>query len=170
VVAFCRLRECPLCRDVIEEDGAVFVPRPFFIGDEFWQYAKVPIHWDCFAHWEKRPEFAGRYFEANAAGAEHNQFWGVAHRDEQSFVSVNPSQYVQEVQVMLAETGSDFRVNLADWQDWLEGEWFEACRHQLEREALAGLIPAFREKFPTAEAVVEAAGWRNGLRRPVRDV
>ena len=66
-----------------DEDSPVFVPRPFFIGEEFWEYAETPIHWDCFAHWEKRPEFARRYFQANAEGAEHNQFWGVARRDEQ---------------------------------------------------------------------------------------
>lgn len=159
IAAFERLDDCPLCGDVIEEDSPVFVPRPFFIGPEFWHLAKVPIHWDCFARWDQRPEFARRYFQANVEGAEHNQFWGVAHRDEHSFVSVNPSQYVQEVQVILAETGSDFRVNLADWQDWLEGEWFESCQHEIEREALARVIPFFREKFPTAEAVVEAAGF-----------
>ena len=149
VAAFCRLRDCPLCREVIEEDSAVFVPRPFFIGAEFWAYAKVPIHWDCFARWEQRPEFARRYFQANVESAEHNQFWGIAHRDEQSFVSVNPSQYVQEIQVMLAETASDFRVKLADWQDWLEGGWFESCNHEVEKEALGKLLPFFHEKFPT---------------------
>jgi len=158
VAAFCQLPACPLCREVIEDGSPVFVMRPFYIA-EYWQYAKVPIHWDCFARWEKRPDFARRYFEANVGGAENNQFWGVAHRDELSFVSVNPSQYVQEVQVMLAETGSDFRVKLADWQDWLEGEWFEACRHEVEREALGRMIPLFREKFSTAEAAVKAAGF-----------
>jgi hypothetical protein len=125
VTAFSRLPACPLCRDVIEEDAPVFVPRPFFTGDEFWQYAEVPIHWDCFARWERRPEFARRYFRANAEAAGHNQFWGVARHDEQVLVTVNPSEYVEEVEVLLAETGSSFRVPLADWQGWLEGEWFE---------------------------------------------
>lgn len=158
VAAFCRLPDCPLCREVIEEDSPVFVMRPFYIA-EYWQYAKEPIHFDCFARWDKRPDFARRYFDANVEDADRNQFWGIAHRDENCFVSVNPSQYVQEVQVMLAETASDFRVKLPEWQDWLEGEWFETCRHEVEREALGRVIPLFREKFLTAEVVVEAAGF-----------
>lgn len=162
VAAFSRLPACPLCNEVIEEGSPVFVPRPFFTGPEFWRYAKVPIHWNCFARWDQRPEFARRYFEANAEAAEQNQFWGVARRDEQVLVSVNPSQYVEEVEVVLAETGSSFRVPLADWEGWLEGEWFEACRHEVEREALAGLVPSIREAFPTAEAVVGAAGFSPG--------
>ena len=47
-------------------------------------------------------------------------------------------------------------MKLADWQDWLEGEWFESCHHEVEREARGKLLPFFREKFPTADAVVEA--------------
>ena len=65
----------------------------------------------------------------------HNQSWGMARCDDQVQVTVNPSQYVQEVDVLLAETGSSFRIPLADWEDWLGGEWFEACRHEVEREA-----------------------------------
>jgi hypothetical protein len=159
VAAFARLPACPLCREVIEYNSPVFVPRPFFIGQEFWKYAKVPIHWNCFAGWEQRPEFARRYFQANAEAAEHNQFWGVACRDEQVLVSVNPSQYVKEVELVLAATGSSFRIPLSDWQDWLEGEWFDACRHEVERETLAGLVPSFRAAFPTAEVLLQSAGF-----------
>jgi hypothetical protein len=159
VAGFSRLPACPLCEEVIEEDSPVFVPRPFFIGDEFWRYAKTPIHWDCFARWEQRREFARQYFQAKAEAAEHNQFWGVACRDEQVLVTVNPSQYVQEVEVLLAETGSSFRLHLDDWQDWLEGGWFDACRHEAEREALAGLIPSFKERLPTSGAVIKTAGF-----------
>ncbi len=159
VAAFSRLRDCPLCGEVIEEGSPVFVPRPTFARGEFWVLAKVPIHWDCFARWEKRPEFARLYFQAYVAATERNPFWGVARRDEQVLVSVNPAKDVAEVEVLLAETGSSFRVPLADWEGWLEGEWFDACRHEVEREALAGLVPSFRAAFPTAEAVVEAAGF-----------
>ena len=159
VAVFSRLPACPLCGEIIEEDSPVFVARPFHVGAEFWQYAEMPIHWDCFARWEKRPEFARRYFQANAEATEHNEFWGVARRDEHVLVSVNPSGYVKEIEVLLAETGSSFRIPLMDWQDWVEGEWFDACRHEVEREILGRLIPSFREKFPTADALVEAAGF-----------
>jgi hypothetical protein len=90
IAEFSRLPACPLCGEVIEEDSPVFVPRPFFIGEEFWEYAEMPIHWGCFARWEKRPEFARRYFEANAESARQNEFWGVARRDDRVLVQVNP--------------------------------------------------------------------------------
>jgi hypothetical protein len=126
---------------------------------EFFALVKQPIHWDCYARWEKRPAFARQYFDANVAAAEHNQFWGMARRDDQVLVTVNPGQYVEEIEVLLAETGSAFRLPLADWQDWVEGEWFEGCRHEVERDALAGLIPSLREAFPTTDALVKAAGF-----------
>jgi hypothetical protein len=40
----------------------------------------------------------------------------------------------------------------------LNGEWFEGCHHEIEREALAAVLPLLRSKLPTAEAVVTAAG------------
>jgi hypothetical protein len=159
VAAFARLPSCPLCREVIEEGSPVFVARPFGMDLEFYALVKRPIHWDCFARWEKRPEFARQYFQANVAAMEHNRFWGVARRDEQALVTVNPSRYVEEISVLLAATGSSFRVPLADWSDWLAGEWFEACSHEVERAALAALVLSFRTAFPTAEAVVVAAGF-----------
>ena len=159
VAAFARLPTCPLCQEVIEERSPVFVARPFGMDPEFYALVKTPIHWDCFACWEKRPKFARQYFQANVAEIEHNRFWGVARSDDNVLLTVNPSQYVQVVDVLLAETGSSFRVPLADWQDWLDGEWFEACRHEVERAILASLVPSWRAELPTAEAVVEAAGF-----------
>ncbi|MDB5335699.1 MAG: hypothetical protein JWN70_1318 [Planctomycetaceae bacterium] len=54
---------------------------------------------------------------------------------------------------MLAETGSWFRLGLANWEDWLANKWPEDCRHEIEREALAAVIPVLRLRFPTAEDV-----------------
>jgi hypothetical protein len=71
--------------------------------------------------------------------------------------SGNPTR-VGMVDVMLAATGSGFRIRLGDWEDWLDGEWFECCHHEIEREALAAVLPLLRSKLPTAEAVVPAAG------------
>jgi hypothetical protein len=91
----------------------------------------------------------------NSSGSKHNGFWGVARSDEQVLVAVNPSAYVREVSVVLAQTGSDFRVHLDDSPDWLEGEWSEGCRHECEWEALAAVIPSPREHWPTAEALAD---------------
>ncbi|MEW6744460.1 MAG: hypothetical protein AB1486_17030 [Planctomycetota bacterium] len=69
--------------------------------------------------------------------------------------------------MMLAETGSGFRIPLADWEDWLGGEWFEQCRHEIEREALSAVLPLLRSKLPTADAVVAAAGTEDRDESPI---
>lgn len=158
VVAFGRLRKCPLCDDVIDEGDRVFYARPFSLDADLYRFVETPMHWDCYARWEQRPRFARQYFNANVDSIRHNQFWEVVRCDEEILVTVNPSEYVREASVVLAETGSDFRIYLDDWADWLEGEWFEACSHECEREALGAIIPSLREQFPTGEVLINAAG------------
>jgi hypothetical protein len=143
---------------VIDEDDPVYAARPFGLEPDLYRYVETPIHWDCYARWEHRPRFTRQYFAANLESIRHNQYWGIARCDERVFITVNPGEYVRQVDVLLAETGSSFRIHLDEWQGWLEGEWFEACRHEAEREVLAALIPSWRESLPTAEVVVEAAG------------
>lgn len=155
VVAFAKLPMCPLCNDAIEEDAPTYYARPFGMG-EFFELVQRRIHWDCYARWEHRPRFARKYFQANVAAQAHNQFWGAARCDDRVLLTINPGGYVREIEVLLAETGSALRVPMDDWQDWLEGEWFEACRHEIEREALAGFVAAWRVELPTPEAVAAA--------------
>jgi hypothetical protein len=126
-------------------------------GSDLWQFSDAVMHWDCYAGWEHRARFARMYFEAKKGWSGQNQFWGVAHADDQLLVTANPDRLVGEVDVMLAETGSGFRVPLADWEDWLAGEWFDGCGHEVEREAVAVVLPLLRSRLPTAEAVVAAA-------------
>jgi hypothetical protein len=87
-----------------------------------------------------------------------NPYWGVAFVDDRLLVTTNPDKFVAQISITLAETGSGFRVALADWADWLGGEWVEACHHAIEHDALATVIPLLQTKFPTAESVVAAAG------------
>jgi hypothetical protein len=157
--AFGRLRECPVCNDVIEEGQSVFCTRPYTPPDpDLFAYARVPIHWDCYAGWEHRPRFARLYFAEQVKWAEGNQFWGIARKDDAVLVSVNPSRYVGEADVILAATGSSLRVPLADWEEWVEGGWFDASAHEAERDALGEVIPSLRAELPTAEALLTAAG------------
>jgi hypothetical protein len=114
-----------------------------FLGpsSDLWQFSDAVMHFDCYAMWEHRARFVRMYFEAKKEWSGQNQFWGVAHSDDRVLVTANPDKLVGEVDVMLAETGSGFRVALANWEDWLSGEWFEDCRHEIEREALLAVLP-----------------------------
>jgi len=152
-------QECPLCDVKMTESDRLFATS-HFLGPEsdLWRFSDAVMHWDCYATWEHRARFGRMYFETKRQSSGHNSYWGVAHSDDQVLVTVNPDKLVGEVDVMLAETGSGIRVALADWEDWLGGEWFESCHHEVEREAIAAVLPLLRSEMPTAEAVVAAAG------------
>src|SRR5262249_40314217 len=154
-------QECPLCGVKMNDSDRLFATSHFITGEknaDLWQYSDAVIHWDCYAKWEHRPRFARVYFECNQAWSKGNGFWGIAHCDDQVLVKTNPDKYVAEVDVTLAETGSSLRGPLADWEDWLAGECFESCNHEVERDALAVVIPLLRSKVPTGDALVTAAG------------
>lgn len=159
VAAFERLRACPLCRRPVRDDDPAFCTRPYTPPDpDLFAFARVPMHWGCYAAWEHRPRFARRYFEKQGRWAEGNQFWSIARRDDAVLVSVNPAQYVEEVDVILAATGSSLRVPLGEWEDWVAGGWFDSCAHEAEREALGEVISTLRADLPTVEALLAAAG------------
>lgn len=149
---------CPLCGVKMTNDDRRYATS-HFLGPEsdLWRFSDAVMHWDCYAKWEHRPRFGRMYFEAKRAWSGHNSYWGVAHSDDLVLVTTNPDKFVGEVDVMLAETGSGFRIPLADWEDWLGGEWFDTCRHEIEREALAAVLPLLRSKLPTADAIIAAA-------------
>ena len=149
---------CSLCGVKMTDDDRRFATS-HFLGPEsdLWRYSDAVMHWDCYAKWEHRPRFARMYFEANRQWSGQNPFWGVAHSDEQLLVTVK-RKGVRKVDITLAVTGSGFEVRLRDWKDWLDGGWSEGCGHEIEREALAAVLPLLRSKFTTAEAVIAAAG------------
>lgn len=152
-------QECPLCGAEMTDSDRLFATSHFLGPDsDLERFSDAVMHWDCYAKWEHRARFGRMYFEAKRQWSSRNQYWGVAHSDDQLLVTTNADKLVGEVDVMLAETGSGFRVSLADWEDWLAGEWFESCNHVIEREALAAVLPLLRSKLPTADVLVRAAG------------
>lgn len=149
--------KCPLCGQPMRGADRLF-GTSHFLGPEhdLAEFSDATMHWDCYAPWEHRARFARLYFEARGAGFAANPNWGVAYADERVLVSVNPAKLVSVVDVMLAETGSVQRVALAEWEDWLAGEWSHGCRHDIERRALGAVLPVLRERLATSEAVRSA--------------
>lgn len=145
---------------MIDADAPAFVARPF--GCVLFSPVRRLVHWDCFAAWDGRAAFARDYFGENVAAIRRNPYWGVARCDDRVLLTVNPARYVGEADVLLAATGSSFRVPLDEWAGWVAGGWFEACRHQVEREALGELIPVWRDGLASGEEVAAAAGFAPG--------
>lgn len=160
---------CPLCGVKMLDSDRLFATSHFLGPDsDLEEFSDAVMHWDCYANWEHRARFGRLYFESNRRSITHNEFWGVAYSDEQLLVTVNPEKLVSTISVTLAETGSGFRVALADWQDWLAGECLEECHHKVEREALLTVLPVLQSKLPTVEAIIAAAGMDIG-REPTVD-
>ena len=150
---------CPLCGVKLTTSDRLYASDRFLTPwHELGRFSNALMHWDCYATWHHRPRFARIYFEAKRAWAGHNPYWGIAHLDDQVLITVNPDRYTSAIQIQLAETGSGLRIALADWEGWLGGDWFEGCRHQIEREALAAVLPLLRHKMPNAEALLVATG------------
>ncbi len=150
---------CPLCGINMNDTDRLFATSHFLgPNSDLYPYSDAVMHLDCYAKWEHRSRFGRLYFEAVRATNHHNPFWGVAYEDDVVLVTTNPDKLVSEVRVMLAETGSGFSIALADWTDWLDGEWVKGCHHEIEYRALADVIPLLQTKLPTAEKLVAEAG------------
>jgi hypothetical protein len=83
-------------------------------------------------------------------------------------MTVNPFNGERgQARLLLSRTGSDVRVDLAEWERWLEAP--ETSRgqrvHPLVLEELRDVVPALGAAIPTADAAMEALdgeskGWR----------
>ena len=144
---------CPLCGAEIALAKDRYLCTTAFLDDDsdLWEYADAAMHWDCYASWEHRTRFARMYFEWNREGR-----WGLVFANDQVQVRVLHIYTPHLVEVILAETGSITEVALADWEGWLASKCFERCKHIIEHEALAAVLPLLRSRFPTAESISNA--------------
>jgi len=69
---------------------------------------------------------------------------------------VNPQRGVEQASVRLAATGTDIRVPLGRWQEWLADPACLGPLSQLDRVALDALLPDLRKQLPAPHDVVEA--------------
>jgi hypothetical protein len=152
-------QHCPLCGTKMKEKDQLFGTSHFLEPDnDLYIYSDAVMHWDCYAQWEHRERFAQMYFDSVKKSRSQNPYWGVAYSDKYVLVITNPTKYVSEVHIALASTGSILCVPLAEWEDWLSRDWSKGCAHEIEREGLKMIIPLLLSKFPSAAAVVKAAG------------
>lgn len=163
---------CKICELLIDEMSDVFATSGVFFEPEhpLWRFCDATMHWECYAAWPHRLEFARQYFRACLAGSEANPFWGIALRTEQVFVELNPRPGVKEVRVHLAETGSGPTLHLESWESWLWGDAPAAACHPVEEAALDEILPVLRSALPTRAALLTSVDWdaRNGLLAEVR--
>lgn len=151
--------ECALCEKRINPPNECFRATGDFLpkGDPLNPFCNAPMHWECYAKWNKRPQFARHFVDAWVAMNRKNPFWWRVYQDEDVYVSVNPMRSVEEASVRLYALGSDIRVNLPQWGRWIEDPDAITPRlHTEEKKALSAVLPRLRERFPDDHAVVDA--------------
>ncbi len=150
---------CALCGGTIALRESYFRATGQFLPakDPLNAYCGAPLHWTCYTHWPERPRFARRYVEAWRAANRKNPFWWSVYADEHVYVSVNPERPVEEVSLRLYDVGTDIRVPLARWTEWLENvERVTPNLQPLEQQLLTAVLPKLRQKFPDDRSVVFA--------------
>lgn len=153
---------CPLCGVKMTGDDRLFGTTHFLGEDsDLWRFSDAVLHWDCYASWEHRPRFARLYFEA-LKGV--NEYWPIAHEDDDVRVSLNRDRLIRLVRVELTATGSSLEVHVDDWEDWLDADWSGHCRHQVERDALMAVLPRLISALPTGRVSIGRASSLAGRR------
>lgn len=150
---------CALCTGALDPLEPFFRATGDFLSprDPLAKYANLPLHWSCYADWSERPRFAQSYVQAWVVANRRNPFWWTACADDQIFISVNPEPPVEEAAVRLMTVGSDIRVPLVQWKEWLrDPQSITPNLQPVEVETLQTLLPRLRERFPDDHAVVQA--------------
>jgi hypothetical protein len=163
--------KCPICGFVLNDDDERFgTSGVFHVPPGLLQFCDAVMHWSCYADWPHRPEFAKAYFDFWVGNERHNQYWAKAYLDGRVFVTVNPFLGENgEVELVLAATGSRVRVQIEEWERWLDSPTTSEGRplHRLVVEELRAAVPALKVAIPTEDAIVgaldiESKGWARG--------
>lgn len=150
--------KCPLCGQNLAEP--IFATS-HFIGDkshDLYRFSDAAMHWTCYVHWPHQARFAQLYFEAGLRASERGsqpQYWPTLLKSADALVRYG--LVVNEVSVLLRRSGTDIRVTRSDWPQWLHGGWRDQCHPDLERDALAELMPEL-VKLTLPELIVPLAG------------
>lgn len=162
---------CPICNEVLtEQDERFGTWGVFAVPPDLFRYCDAVMHWSCYAAWPRREEFARAYFEFWVQEEKSNRFWAKAYLDDRVVVTVNPFNGKSgEAILVLARTGSRVRVDMAEWEQWLEApETSEGERlHPLVVGELREAVPAIKAAIPTSAAAMDALdgeskGWTRG--------
>lgn len=137
---------CALCEQPLS--NPIFATS-HFIADQthdLYRFSDAAMHWDCYSRWPHQSRFASMFFEANVKRLEIDpwpKYWPVVWKSKDVLVQYGLA--VSEVSILPKKTGATIRIQRADWSSWIEGEWQNSCKHPLEFQALADLIPDIKK-------------------------
>ncbi len=150
---------CALCKEHLDPLAPHFRATGSFLppADPLTPYVNAPLHWSCYARWESRERFAQHFVAAWIKANHRNPFWWKVLQTANVYVCVNPERPIEEASVRLTAVGSDIRVPLTRWAEWLAApERVTPNLQPLELEHLRDVLPMLRTRFPDDYAVVHA--------------
>jgi uncharacterized protein YbaR (Trm112 family) len=162
---------CPLCHQELDIHSRLFATSGVFFSPDhrLFAYCDAAMHWDCYANWPDRVEFAGCYFQMWVEPDPDNPYWRQAFLSQEVLGTVNPDPSVAKVSLLLAKTGSFLQVSLDRWNDLIQGPVASFTDlHPVERDALSEVWPLLQEALPSASALgarVDQAARQEALQR-----
>ena len=127
-----------------------------FIDDEsdpLWRFSDAGMHWDCYANWELQRQFAERYFESATQTEFTNPYWPMLFKNANIALRANLDKIIYSADVDLRMIGPGPRVDLNEWESWINGDKLDQCVHPLQRTAIENALPVLRDRFPTVDAL-----------------
>lgn len=145
---------CPLCAQPLLFSQARFGTWGVWLLEHhpLHGYCDSVMHWECYAQWPHRPEFARTYFDFWVSEEPTNPFWHRVVHTDSLFVQVNPE--LASAWVTLAETGTREEVRLPKWSWWLN--WRGEGSHPIEELELQKAKAYLLESMPTFRSVMKA--------------
>jgi hypothetical protein len=162
---------CALCGKAVDLNSPLFRATGDFLPprDPLARFCNVPMHWTCYSAWPERPTFARSYVAAWMGANRANPFWWSVYKDERVYVSVNPERPVEEASVRLSAVGTDIRIPLPRWADWLANpQRVTPALSALEVAELAVVLRVLRAHYPDDHALVDAIDPDEKRSRPGR--
>lgn len=146
---------CSICLEKLQPGEPTFSTWGVWLpeGHPLLGFCDSVMHWECYASWPGRSEFARSYFRFWADQESSSGYWHRAYCDEDVLVTVNPD--LGECDVYLATTGTCHRVDTAKWESWLL-EDRDRAPHQIVASALEEVVQRLRAALPNATALVGA--------------
>lgn len=160
---------CTLCDEIINEDDALFSTSGVFIQPEspLSVYCDSGMHWDCYAKWKQREEFAVLYFRHLRNSLSRNGNFCYIHSDDDIYITApaklvfgNAKDYEKRITLLIAKVGLRMEVESDSW-DRLVANGFAGWEfnHSLEEEIFKGeILPKLQAQFFAIDELLTKAG------------
>ncbi|HPF39280.1 MAG TPA: hypothetical protein P5081_12980 [Phycisphaerae bacterium] len=153
------MSRCPICNEVIRAEHHIFATWGVWLETDhkLFRYCDAGMHWDCYAHWPHRPEFAKSYIDFWFEWSRESPYSGFVFVNDEALVSV--ARETEIVTVRVFSTGVTYVVGFDQWRDWLRAPTLGPKAHPLEFESVLAILPTLRRHCHRLDDLVDSIDW-----------